>query len=87
MFLSIIQNGCSAKFVLKVIFALNLWVVVLDLVACENTYPTNDNKRLNKILKQFFEVNEEQHEIFTVLFINAMLCLKEQLDLSLTAQY
>lgn len=45
------QNGCSAKFVLKVIIALNLWVVILDLVACVNTYPTNDNKRLNKILK------------------------------------
>lgn len=51
MFLSIIQSGCSAKFVLKVIFALNLWVVVLDLVACEDTYPTNHTKRLGKFSK------------------------------------
>lgn len=51
MLLSIIQNGCPAKFVLKVIFALNLWVVVLDLVACEGTYPTNDIKRLSKFSK------------------------------------
>lgn len=51
MLLSIIQNGCSAKFVLEVIFALNLWVVVLDLVACESMYPTSDNKKLSKFSK------------------------------------
>lgn len=51
MFLSIVQNGCSATFVLKVIFDFNLWVGVLDLVACEDMYPTNDNKRLSKFSK------------------------------------
>lgn len=51
MFLSISQNRCLAKFLLKAIFALNLQVVFLDLVACENAYATNDNKSLSKFFK------------------------------------
>lgn len=36
MFLSIRQSRCLAKFLLKTFFALKLWVVFLDLTACEN---------------------------------------------------